>query len=167
MSQSRKQSFFGGAAILAAGIAIVKIIGAIFAIPLLNIVGAAGAADFNNAYNIYSMLLMVSTTGLPVALSKMVSEANTLGRHSQSRRIFRVSLVTFVTLGALSFCVMWWGSGWCANLLHNPNAAPGIRVLAPAVFFSCIVAVGLESVPVCHQPFFTFMPFQYLLQYIN
>ena len=140
MAQSKKQSFFGGAAILAVGIALVKVIGAIFAIPLFNIVGEAGAADFNNAYNIYSMLLMISTAGLPVALSKMVSEANTLGRERQARRIFRVSFSAFLVLGACSFLVMWFGSGWCANLLHNPNAAAGIRVLAPAV-----VCVGCLS----------------------
>ncbi len=140
MAQNKKQSFFGGAAVLAAGIALVKVIGAVFAIPLFNIVGDTGAADFNNAYNIYSMLLMVSTAGLPVALSKMVSEANTLGRENQARRIFRVSFSAFLTLGVLSFLVMWFGNKWCAGLLHNPNAAYGIRVLAPAV-----VCVGCLS----------------------
>ena len=140
MAQSKKQSFFGGAAVLAAGIAMVKVIGAVFAIPLFNILGDAGAADFNNAYNIYATLLMVSTAGLPVALSKMVSEANTLGRGNQARRTFRVSFAAFLTLGVLSFLVMWFGNKFCAGLLHNPNAAPGIRVLAPAV-----VCVGCLS----------------------
>ena len=140
MATGKKQSFFGGAAVLAAGIAIVKVIGAIFAIPLFNIVGASGAADFNNAYNIYSMFLMISTAGLPVALSKLVSEANTLRRENQAQRIFRVSFVAFLTLGVLSFLLMWFGNRWCAGLLHNPNAAYGIRVLAPAV-----VGVGCLS----------------------
>ncbi len=140
MAQSKKQSFFGGAAILAVGIALVKVIGAVFAIPLFNILGAAGAADFNNAYNIYSLLLMISTAGLPVALSKMVSESNTLRREHQTQRIFRVSFSAFLTLGALSFLVMWFGNEFCAGLLHNPNAAYGIRVLAPAV-----VCVGCLS----------------------
>lgn len=140
MAESKKQSFFGGAAVLAAGIAMVKVIGAVFAIPLFNILGDAGAADFNNAYNIYSTLLMVSTAGLPVALSKMVSEANTLGRGNQARRTFHVSFAAFVTLGALSFLVMWFGNERCAAMLHNPNAALGIRVLAPAV-----VCVGCLS----------------------
>ncbi len=140
MAQSKKQSFFGGAAVLAAGIAVVKVIGAVFAIPLFNILGDAGAADFNNAYNIYSALLVISTAGLPVALSKMVSEANALHRERQARGIFRVSFAAFLTLGALSFFIMWFGNKWCAGLLHNPNAAYGIRVLAPAV-----VCVGCLS----------------------
>ena len=133
MAEAKKQSFFGGAAVLAAGVVIVKIIGAIYKIPLYNILGEAGTADFNNAYNIYAALLTISTAGLPVALSKMVSEANTLGRENQARRVFRVSAATFLTLGAVSFCVMWFGSDWCAALLNNPRAAYGIRTLAPAV----------------------------------
>ncbi len=141
MAQSKKQSFFGGAAVLAAGIAIVKVIGAVFAIPLFNILGDAGAADFNNAYNIYSTLLVISTAGLPVALSKMVSEANALRRERQALRIFRVSFTAFLTLGAISFLIMWFGNKWCAGLLHNPNAAYGIRVLAPAVIcVGCLAA---------------------------
>ena len=133
MAEAKKQSFFGGAAVLAVGVIVVKIIGAIYKIPLNNILGPEGAADFYNAYNIYAALLTISTTGLPVALSKMVSEANTFGRENQARRIFRVSAATFLTLGVLSFCIMWFGNEWCARLLTNPRAAFGIRMLAPAV----------------------------------
>ena len=93
MATEKKQSFFGGAAVLAAGVVIVKIIGALFKIPLANILGETGNADFNNAYNIYAVLLTISTAGLPVALSKMISEAKTLGRERQGtqgvvRRVF-------------------------------------------------------------------------------
>jgi len=140
MATNKKQSFFGGAAVLAFGIVVVKIIGALFKIPLYNILGEMGAADFNNAYNIYAAMLTISTAGLPVALSKMVSEANTLGRENQARRVFRVSFAAFLTLGVASFAIMWWGNAFCAGLLHNANAAYGIRVLAPAV-----VCVGCLS----------------------
>ena len=61
MATEKKQSFLGGAAVLAAAIVIVKIICAVFKIPLLNILGEPGAADFNNAYNIYATLLTIST----------------------------------------------------------------------------------------------------------
>ena len=72
---SKPNTFFGGAAILAVGILVVKLIGMFYKIPLLNIIGEQGSADFNNAYNIYSVLLTISTAGLPVAVSKLVSEA--------------------------------------------------------------------------------------------
>ena len=79
-SFSKKNSFFGGAAILTVGIVIVKLIGALYKIPLGNIISEAAFADFNTAYYIYSLLIIISTGGLPVALSKMVSEAHALGR---------------------------------------------------------------------------------------
>ena len=102
VAQTQKQnSFFGGAAILAAGILIVKLIGMFYKIPLINIIGEAGAADFNNAYNIYAVLLTVSTAGLPVAVSKLVSEANALDRRNQVRRTFRLALVLFLALWEL------------------------------------------------------------------
>ena len=99
LSPSRS-TFFGGATILAAGIAIVKIIGMLYKIPLVSVIGDAGYADFSNAYNIYSVLLTISTAGLPVALSKMVSEANTMGRRDQVHKVFRVALGAFWRWGS-------------------------------------------------------------------
>lgn len=140
MATEKKQSFLGGAAVLAFGIVAVKIIGAVFKIPLRNILGEGGSADFSNAYNIYATLLTVSTAGLPVALSKLVSESYALGRTRQAHRTFRVSLSVFLVLGVASFALMWWGSDLLAGFLNNPRAAYGIRALAPAV-----VCVGCLS----------------------
>ena len=88
MAAAKPNTFFGGAAILAMGILVVKVIGLFYKIPLVNIIGSEGSADFNNAYNIYSVLLTISTAGLPVAVSKMVSEANALGRQNQVHKVF-------------------------------------------------------------------------------
>ncbi len=118
---SKPNTFFGGAAILAVGILVVKLIGMFYKIPLLNIIGEQGSADFNNAYNIYSVLLTISTAGLPVAVSKLV------------RRTFRLALALFLILGVLSFLVMFFGSEQLAGLMNDSMAAPGIRALAPAV----------------------------------
>lgn len=134
VARSTKQNtFFGGAAILAVGIMVVKVIGMFYKIPLLNIIGEQGSADFGNAYNIYAVLLTISTAGLPVAVSKLVSEANATGRQNQVRRVFRLSLALFLTLGVLSFLIMSFGSAQLAGLMNDDQAAPGIRALAPAV----------------------------------
>ena len=138
----KKNSFFGGAAILAAGILIVKLIGMFYKIPLINIIGEAGAADFNNAYNIYAVLLTVSTAGLPVAVSKLVSEANALNRRNQVRRTFRLALVLFLTLGLISFLVMFFRADALAGMMNDSKAAAGIRALAPAVVcVGCLAAL--------------------------
>ena len=108
MATEKKQSFLGGAAVLAFGIMAVKVIGAVFKIPLRNILGEGGSADFSNAYNIYATMLTISTAGLPVALSKLVSEAYARGRTRQAQRTFNLSLTVFLVLGLVSFSLMWW-----------------------------------------------------------
>ena len=133
MAAAKPNTFFGGAAILAMGILVVKVIGLFYKIPLVNIIGTEGSADFNNAYNIYSVLLTISTAGLPVAVSKMVSEANALGRQNQVHKVFRLSLAAFLTLGVVSFLIMYFGSEQLAGMMHDSLAAAGIRALAPAV----------------------------------
>ena len=140
-SGQKQNTFFGGAAILAAGILVVKLIGMFYKIPLVNIIGEQGTADFNNAYNIYAVLLTISTAGLPVAVSKLVSEANALGRRNQVRRTFRLALAMFLVLGCLSFLVMFFRADWLAGLMNDSKAAPGIRALAPAVIcVGCLAA---------------------------
>ena len=133
MAAAKPNTFFGGAAILAMGILVVKVIGLFYKIPLVNIIGSEGSADLNNAYNIYSVLLTISTAGLPVAVSKMVSEANALGRQNQVHKVFRLSLAAFLTLGVVSFLIMYFGSEQLAGMMHDSLAAAGIRALAPAV----------------------------------
>ena len=140
LSPSRS-TFFGGATILAAGIAIVKIIGMLYKIPLVSVIGDAGYADFSNAYNIYSVLLTISTAGLPVALSKMVSEASTMGRRDQVHKVFRVALGAFLALGLISFFIMYFGAARLAGLMGDSMAADSIRVLSPAVVcVGCLAA---------------------------
>lgn len=137
--RARQNSFFGGAAILAAGIALVKVIGAFFKIPIVNIIGSKSYADFNNAYNIYSLLLTMSTAGQSVALSKMVAASHAVGKERQVRKMLRVSLTLFASVGFLSFLLMFFGNHVLAGWLYDKQTAAAIRYLAPAVVFvSCL-----------------------------
>ena len=101
MSTGKRRGFLGGAAILAGAVAITKLIGAVYKIPLGNLLGKEGMGPFQAAYNVYSVLLTVSTAGLPLALSRLVAEADALGRVNQRRRIFRVALGLFFVLGLI------------------------------------------------------------------
>ena len=89
MSAKRTNSFFGGTAILAAGILIVKVISAVYKMPLVNILRSSGYADFSAAFNTFNIMLMISTAGIPVAMSKMISQALEQDRPAQVRKIFR------------------------------------------------------------------------------
>lgn len=140
MKEQKSNTFFGGAAILAISIAIVKVIGALYKIPLGRILGDVGFGHFNNAYAIYNLLLMISTAGLPVAMSKTISEANALGRRGQVHRVFRVALVTFIILGAISSLIMFVFAQQLADLQGDSLAAPAVRVMALSCFFVCTMS---------------------------
>ena len=136
----KKPSFLGGAAVLAAAVAIVKVIGAIYKIPLGNIIGDEGKAHFTVAYNIYNLLLTISTAGLPLAISKLTSEAHALGRENEKRKLFRTAIWLFFGLGLVFSLVMFFGSAQLAAFMNDSLAFWSIRALAPAVFCVCLLA---------------------------
>lgn len=140
MKTQKSNTFFGGAAILAAGIVVVKLIGALYKIPLGRILGDLGFAYFNNAYAVFNLLLMVSTAGLPVAISKTISEAHTLGRRNQVNRIFKVALITFLVLGTISALIMLVFAEELATFQGQRMAAPAVRVMALSAFFLCTMS---------------------------
>ena len=123
----RKQNFMEGAAVLTLAVAATKVIGAVYKIPLGNLLDKDGMAHFYVAYNIYSLLLIVSTAGLPLALSRLVSRAEAMGRVNQRKRIFRVTAGVFFLLGVVCCGVMLLFAGPLAELLNDGQAAPAIR----------------------------------------
>ena len=137
---SSKNTFFGGAAILMVGLAVVKLIGALYKIPVANLLGDEGNGHFNNAYVIYNLLLMVSTAGLPVALSKTIAEADALGWRNQIDRILKVAFVAFIILGLITAVVMYQFALPLATLQGNSAASTAVRALAPACFFVCVLS---------------------------
>lgn len=136
----KKQGFLQGAAILTLGTILVKLIGALYKIPMNRIIGTEGFGHFNVAYSIFSVLLTVSTAGLPIAVSRMISQANTLGNRRQVQKIFHTSLRIFLVIGALCSAVMLIFAPQLANWMEDPDAIYAIAVLAPAVLFLCIIS---------------------------
>ena len=140
MSSSKNQNFLHGAAILTVAVIIIKILGAIYKIPLGNILGKDGYAHFNVAYNLYNVLLNLSTAGLPIALAKMVSEANSLDHHNQVKRTFSVAVWTFIVLGIIWSAVMLLFPIELAAFMGDVQASQSVLALAPAVILVCIMS---------------------------
>jgi len=136
----RNQSYLHGAVILATAVAVVRILGALFRVPLANIIGDDGMSTFQVASNIYAVLLSLSTAGLPVALSKMISASATLERPQQVRRVFAVGRNAFLFLGVISFLVMAIFYQELANFFRSPTAAYAILALSPAMLFVCLLS---------------------------
>ena len=139
-NQAKKQSFLGGAAVLASAVAIVKLIGAFYKLPLNNILGDVGKTYFNTAYEIYSVLLTLSTAGLPLAISKLTSQAQARGRENEKRKILRVALGLFFVIGLVGSLFMFTCAAQLAEFQNNKSAFLPIRTLAPAVFCVCLLA---------------------------
>ena len=138
--KAKKQGFLQGAAILTMGTILVKLLGALYKIPMNRIIGTEGFGHFNVAYSIFNVLLTVSTAGLPIAVSRMISQANTLGNRHQVQKTFRTSLAIFLGLGVLCSAAMELFAPQLAAWMGDPDAVWAIRVLAPAVLFLCMIS---------------------------
>ncbi len=142
MSESQKtRSFLRGTALLAMATAIVKVIGAIYSIPLKAIIGDQGFGYYSTAYEIYNVLLTVSITGLPVAMSRMISEANSLGNYNQVRSIYKTSRTIFLTLGLVGSLAMMLLCRFLAEkVMLQPNAWVAIFCLGPCGLLICMMS---------------------------
>ena len=137
---SKKQSFLYGTAMLAMATAIVKIIGAIYKIPLNAIIGTQGFSYYSTAYEIYNVLLMISTAGLPVAMSRMISQASSLGHYNQVRKIYSTAKTIFLSLGIAGTLLMTLFCRQLAAFQNQPDAWAAIGCLGPCVLLICVMS---------------------------
>ena len=140
MSEKKGQNFLHGAAIYTVGIIVVKILGAVYKIPLGNILGDDGFSLFDVTYKIYNVFLTIATAGVPVALSRMISEADAIGREQQVRRVFRVGLGAFLALGLFGTLAMMLFPAGLASWIGDIKATRCIFVMAPSVLLVCVAA---------------------------
>ena len=136
----KKQNFLQGTAMLAMATAIVKVIGALYKIPLNAIIGEQGFGYFNTAYDIYNVLLMISTAGLPVAMSRMISQASSLRHYNQVRRIYHTAQGIFLALGIIGTLLMTLFCRQLARFQNQPDAWAAIGALGPSVLLICVMS---------------------------
>lgn len=138
---TKSQNYMFGAAILTAGVIIMKILGAIYKIPIANIIGDDGYSMFIATYNVYNVFLTLATAGLPIALSRLIAEANASGREMQARATFRVAKKTFLVIGLVFSLIMLLFPGFIAgSVLHNPDATLSIRAMSVSVLLVCLLS---------------------------
>jgi len=138
---AEQRGFVQGAILLAAAAFLSKAMGSVYTIVLQNIIGDRGMGLFQMAYPIYATLLAVATAGFPVAISKLVSERLALGDTVGTRRIFQVSALLLTTVGIGTFCILFFGAGFWAQLAGDTNAQPAIRAIAPALLIVPLLSV--------------------------
>ncbi len=141
MNKIKKQSFMEGAAVLVIAHLLVKVIGACFKIPLANILQETGMAYFSRAYNLYAALFVMATAGLPVAVSKMVSESLAKKNFAESKKILRAAVALLSIIGVIGTCILFFGARAFADKAFNsPGSYLSIVAISPAIFFISVLS---------------------------
>ena len=135
---AKRPSFLSGVGILTLSSLTVKVIGLFYRIPLLNLLGTEGMGYFNTAYELYALFCVISTAGLPVAMSVLIAALEAEGRVSEGKRVFRVSFVLFALVGGVGTLLLRGLASPFATLLGSPLSAACMRAISPTVFFICL-----------------------------
>ena len=133
--EKKSEGFLSGVFVLSLSAIIVKIIGLVYKIPMLKLLGSEGMGYFNSAYELYALFCVISTAGLPVAMSVLIAGGKAKGG---AERVFRVSLRLFLLLGLVGTAILLGFARPFASFLGSTRALSCILAIAPTVFFICI-----------------------------
>ena len=139
-----KQTFMTGVLVIVLSQILIKVLGFVYKLVITNIpeFGDAGNGYYSAGYQIYMLLIAISSMGIPGAISKLVSERRAKGDYKGAHRIFRVAFGLFACIGAVGALMLFFGARFIAyTIIDNPGAEYVIVCLSPSVFFVCISAV--------------------------
>lgn len=136
--KSAMNMFFSGVVVLTIANILVKCVGLILKIVLNTVVGSVGAGYYSSAYEIYAFLYVIATSGLPVALSIMISKCRAQGKLKEARKIFNVAMILFFIIGTVFAVLLIAFSQKIANLISAPETAISIVAIAPTILFICL-----------------------------
>lgn len=125
--------------LMVAGI-ITRIIGVLYRSPVTSIIGDEGNGYYSIAVNIYTMILLISSYSIPMAVSKVVSERMALHQYKNARKVFKCALMYVLVVGGIASLITFFG----ASVLipsNQPKAIPVLKILAPTIFFSGFLGV--------------------------
>lgn len=140
-NKDKKGSFIIQASVLAAASLIVRFIGFLYRLPLTELIGDRGNAIYSAGYYIYTFLLILSSAGLPAAISRLVSTRIAKGEYRNAYKIFRVSMIFAGAAGAIGMLVLFFFAEPIAKFVDSPNSVYCLQTLAPT-----LLIVGVMSV---------------------
>ena len=138
---TKGQSFISGAFTLMVSAAIVKVIGALFKIPLAAVLGGEGMGYYMTAYSMFNPVFALSVAGFSVSVSKLCSAAAAQGRVNDKNKIFSTALLLFPAIGLMLSLLIFAAAPYFVHAVDNPAALNSVRAMAPSLFFCCITAV--------------------------
>lgn len=137
-TKKSKNNFMVQGSILAIASVLVRLIGVIYRVPLTNIIGDEGISNYQNAYNAYSIILIVSSYSLPLAISKTISVRLDNKEYKNADRIFKASLLYAVVVGGLAAILCY---VFAPSIAPNESSVLPLRLLAPTIFLCAILSV--------------------------
>lgn len=129
-----------GSTVLMASMLIVKIVGAVFKIPLTNILHESGMGYFNSAYTIYTTVYALTVTGLSAAVARMVAENAAKKRFRDVRKMLKLSTRVFVVTGIVGALIIAFSAGAFSRGIDSENSYWTVVMIAPAILFCCLMA---------------------------
>ena len=142
----KKNSFVEGAFISTIGIVLCKILGIIYVIPFRAIIGTKGAILYSYAYTIYSVFASLSSTGIPSAMAKTVSEYNTLGYYDAQERAYKIGKQIIVLLGLISFIILFIFAPQISYLIIGD--IEGGNTISDITFVIRVISTALLFIPI-------------------
>ena len=138
---SEKNSFVKQASVLAMASLLVRFLGFLYRLPLTKLIGDEGNGIYSAGYYLYTFFLIMSSAGLPAAISKMVSEETAKKNFIGAHEIFKTALILSGTIGFLASILIFFGAESFANIIGSPKSFYAILSLSPTVFIVAIMAV--------------------------
>lgn len=141
--KSSADGFLKQGSILAMASILVRIIGMIYRIPMANIIGDDGNGIYSAAFEVYNILLIISSYGMPMAVSKMVSAKCTQKQYKEAYQIFRCSMLFAIVSGGVTALLVYFGANWIEQTFFSKfhGVALPLRVLAPTIFIVAVMGV--------------------------
>lgn len=143
MKKMKKSSFLEGAFIATLCIIITKILGILYVIPFYKIIGEQGGTLYGYAYNIYNVFLIISSAGIPLAISKLTSEYNTLGEMNKKSRMYHIAINIIMTFSIFAFIICFSFAPQLSNLiigeLQGGNTIEDVTFVIRLISFALLI----------------------------
>lgn len=141
MKSNSKSNIAKQGSILAIAALISRLIGFIYRVPLTDKIGDIGNSYYGQAFIIYNFFLTISAYGIPLAMSKLISERYALKQYSNAHRVYKVSMLFCIITGLISSLCIWFGARSIAVYWESPKMEVCLRVLSPTIFLVSIMSV--------------------------
>ncbi len=141
-NKSKSNSFIIQGSILAFAGILVRVIGLIYRIPLNRILGESGMGYYGTAFEIYNVLILLSSQSMPLAVSKIVSEKLEKKQYRNAHKVFKGALIYGITIGVIFGMLAFFGADWISVKIYKlPQVAIPLRILAPTLTVACVLGV--------------------------